>query len=54
MKTWQRKGRKRLSLDIPEELHKKMTDTAEIYGITLTKLTIRAFVAYIMEQEKFN
>ena len=54
MKSWQRKGRKRLSLDIPEELHKKMTDIAELHGITLTKLTIRAFVAWIIELEKFN
>ena len=49
----QRKGRKRFSLDIPDEIDFKMRDIAKRSNITLTKATIRAFLLYIYQQESY-
>lgn len=42
-----RKGRKRLSVDVPTELHKNAQYCAKESNITLTKLVARALFEYI-------
>jgi hypothetical protein len=40
--TWKRIGRKRLSVDIPNELHAHIQKYAAMRGITITKWVLRA------------
>ena len=40
--TWKRIGRKRLSVDIPNELHAHIKESSALRGITITKWVLRA------------
>jgi len=50
---WKRKGRKRLAIDIPEELHEAIKIYAARRNITMTKWILRACFARQREESKF-
>jgi predicted HicB family RNase H-like nuclease len=52
MKVWKRAGRKRLSVDIPEELHKKLVFMAKRRNCTITKYVIRAIIYKLSLKER--
>jgi predicted DNA binding CopG/RHH family protein len=49
-----RPKRKRISLDIPEELHKAIKEYVEDSGMTMTKFIIRMMIEKLEEINQFN
>lgn len=49
-----REGRKRLSVDLPLELHKKVEQLASTRNITITKYVIRAILKKVREEEQYR
>ena len=49
-----RQGRKRICLDIPEDLYKAMCESADLYNVTKTKWIIRAILERLNQEKKYN
>ena len=49
-----REGKKRLTCDIHEDIHKKLKELAKDRNITITTLIIRQIIKFIKEQEKYE
>jgi len=49
-----RKGKKRLTCDIPENVHKLLSEIAELRNITITKLILRQIAILIKNQEIYD
>lgn len=54
MKTYPRKGRKRLSVDIPARLHKKLKKMALKRNCTITRYILAAVILKLGEEEKYE
>ena len=49
-----RKGRKRLTVDIPEGFHREFKKLAALHNITMSKLIIRMIVGRIKRQQELS
>lgn len=49
-----RKGKKRLTVDIPESLFDRFKDLATDHNITMTKLTLKIMVEFIIKMEEYE
>jgi len=47
-------SRKRLSVEIPDELHNKLWKMAKKRNITLTKYVTRALLRYMFDEQKYE
>ena len=55
MKTpYKQKYRKRLTINIPEEIHERLSKMASHYNITLTTYTLQALAERIARDEQYN
>jgi len=46
--------RKRLSVDIPKEVHKQLWKLARRRNITLTRYVTRALLRYMLDEQKYE
>ena len=49
-----RKGKKRLTIDVPEIIFIRFKELAEFHNITMTKLTLRIMAEFIINMEKYE
>lgn len=54
MKEDNKKKRQRLAVDIPTEMHHQLKYIAIVRNCTMRKLVLRALIAFIKHEEKFN
>lgn len=52
--SWKRKGRKRLQVDIPEDLHASLNVVAKKRNITVTRYVVRALMRFLLEESKYD
>jgi len=48
------KRRKRLSIDVPTEIHNQLKYIGIVRNCSMRKLVIRALIAFIKDESKFN
>ncbi len=51
---YKQKYRKRLTINIPEELHERLYKMASAYNSTLTAYTLQALLERITRDEQYN
>jgi hypothetical protein len=47
-------GRKRLTVDVTENMHRELKGLAKFMNITMTKLIVRLIKKRLIEQEKYQ
>ncbi len=52
--SWKRNGRKRLQIDIPEDLHVSLNLVAKKRNITVTRYVVRALIRFLLEESKYD
>ena len=48
-----RKGRKRLSMDIPEGIHRELVKACEKRNCTITRYVLRGIIALLKQETKY-
>lgn len=49
-----RKGKKRLTVDIPELIFNRFKELADKHNITMTKLTLKMMAEFIIKMEQYE
>lgn len=51
---WTRKGKKKLWVDIPQELYDQLKNSSQKRNITFTKYINRILMRFILEENKYD